>query len=174
MNRPKPNPRLSGHEISLEDLRAGRILTTNEQFTPSYGWSAGMALSRFLRELQRGRLIGRHCANCRRVLVPPRWFCERCYRLTDGWVYLQETGRVNTYSVSYVDADASPLEQPLIVAVIEIDGASPGMGLLHVLGNVATQDVHIGMPVRAVWRRPAERRGAITDIRFFEPLTERS
>ena len=102
-------------------------------------------LSRFLRELRRGRLIGRRCRRCRRVLVPPRLFCERCFRRTDSWRYVKDTGTVNTYSVSYVGADASPLAVPLVVAVVDIDGASPGMGLLHLLGNTSPKAVRVGM-----------------------------
>ena len=70
-------------------------------------------------------------------MVPPRMYCELCFRPTDAWVRLKDTGRVVTYSVSYVNADASRREgeQPIVVAVIEIEGASPMMGMLHVLGE---------------------------------------
>src|SRR5207244_13564885 len=45
------------------------------------------------------------------------------------WVKLKETGTVNTFSVSYVNVDASRREDPILVAVVEIDGASRGMGI---------------------------------------------
>jgi uncharacterized OB-fold protein len=54
--------------------------------------------------------------------------------------------------------------------VIEIDGASPGMGILHLLDEVDPDDIFIGMKVRAVWRPEEERSGAITDIKYFKPL----
>jgi hypothetical protein len=108
------------------------------------------------------------------VLVPPRLFCERCFRRTDTWRYVKDTGTVNTYSVSYVGADASPLAAPLVVAVVDLDGASSGMGLLHLLGNTSPRAVRVGMRVRAVWKKPPDRKGAITDIRFFEPWSERA
>lgn len=43
------------------------------------------------------------------------------------------------------------------------------IGILHLLEEVDPEDVRIGMPVRAVWKTPAEREGAITDIRYFRP-----
>jgi hypothetical protein len=55
-------------------------------------------------------------------------------------------------------------------AVIAIDGASPGMGILHLLGEVAPKAVTIGMRVQAVWKPVAEREGSITDIRYFRPI----
>jgi uncharacterized OB-fold protein len=33
-------------------------------------------------------------------------------------------------------------------------------------------DIHIGMRVKAVWKPPEEREGAITDVRYFRPRTE--
>ena len=98
-------------------------------------------------------------------------YCEACFRPTDEWVRLHDTGRVVTYSISYVNADASRREgeEPILVAVIEIDGATPMMGLLHLLGEVDPLEVAVGMKVEAVWRPKGERRGAITDIRYFRP-----
>ena len=78
--------------------------------------------------------------------------------------------RINTFSLSYVNWDASRRDTPLMPAVIELDGASEGMGILHMLGNVDPDEVEIGMPVRAVWRPEAEREGSITDIICFEPI----
>jgi uncharacterized OB-fold protein len=61
------------------------------------------------------------------------------------------------------------LKQPQIPAVIEIDGASPGMGILHLVKKAPPKQVRVGMPVRAVWRPPSQRRGSITDISYWEP-----
>ena len=44
---------------------------------------------RFLRGLQDAEIWGRKCDGCERVMVPPRMYCERCYRPTDRWVRLQ-------------------------------------------------------------------------------------
>jgi len=62
------------------------------------------------------------------------------------------------------------ISEPEIPAVIEIDGASPLHGILHKLGEVDPQQVHIGMRVKAVWKPENERQGAITDILYFKPL----
>jgi len=85
-------------------------------------------------------------------------------------VHLQDHGVVNTFSLCYVRWDMERIAEPLIPAVIEIAGASPGIGIMHLLGEVDPQKVEMGMKVQAVWKPAAERVGAITDIRYFRPM----
>ena len=75
-----------------------------------------------------------------------------------------------TFSRCYVTWDVIQLEKPKMPAVIEIDGASPGMGILHLLGEVDPDVLEIGMRVQAIWKPPEERSGSITDIAYFRPL----
>ena len=137
-----------------------------------YAWSAGPAMSRFLDELKHGKIIGRRCNHCGRVLVPPRTFCERCFRPTDEWVYLPGTGVVETFSVSYIDTDANRIEEPILVGVIALDGAPEHCGLMHYFSEVSPERIHIGMEVEPVWKPEHEREGAITDIEYFRPRRE--
>ncbi len=97
-------------------------------------------------------------------------YCEQCYRPTDEWEYVSDTGTINTFSISHVGTDARRLKEPILVAVVDLDGASPGMGILHTLGEVEPSRIAIGMKVRAVWKPATQRQGAITDIRYFEPM----
>ena len=97
-------------------------------------------------------------------------FCEWCFCPTDEWVYLQDTGTVKTFSLCYITWNMISLTRPQIPAVIDIDGASKGMGIMHLLGEVEPDQVKIGMRVQAVWKPAAERQGAITDILYFKPL----
>lgn len=134
-----------------------------------YAWDTGIAVGEFLRGLRSGRILARECRVCRRVLVPPRMFCEQCFRPTDRWVEVRDTGRVNTFSICHVAWDMTPLEEPEIPAVIEIDGASRGVGFMHKVGEVDPKRVAIGMEVEAVWRPEEEREASILDIRYFRP-----
>jgi len=135
-----------------------------------YAYDSGYAVGKYLQGLKEGKLLGVHCRKCGRTLIPPRAFCELCFVPIVEWVELQDTGRVNTFSISYVKWDASRIETPELPAVIEIEGASPNCGILHMLGEVNPQDIRIGMRVRAVWKPAAERTGAITDIKYFKPM----
>lgn len=134
-----------------------------------YAWDAGIAVSEYLRGLKRGVILGRECRECRRILVPPRMFCEECFRPTDRWLEVRDTGKVNTFSICYIRWDMTPLKDPEIPAVIEIDGASPGMGFMHKLGEVRPDDVRVGLEIEAVWKPEEEREGSILDIRYFRP-----
>ena len=159
-----------GTPLSQADLDEGRVLSTEWKPRLEYGWDAGVAISRYLAELKNGRIIGVRCESCRRTVVPPRVVCEWCWEPMDDWVYLEDTGTVNTFSICYIRWDASRAKEPQIPAVIEIDGASKGVGILHLLDEVKPESVKIGMKVKAVWRPAEERTGSITDIKYFKPI----
>lgn len=166
--------RYPGTEITSKESREEKYLVSKYKTVLRYSWAAGKATSRFMEGLKDGEIWGRRCEGCGRTLVPPRMYCERCFRPTTKWVRLKDTGRIVTYSISYVNADASRRVDPILVAVIEIDGASEMMGLLHVLGEVSPERVEVGMKVKAVWKARRERGGAITDIAYFRPIDVRS
>ena len=159
-----------GNEVELSDLKKGAVPTIRMRPSAKYSFSAGIAMSRFLKELKNGRILATKCHKCERIMVPPRVFCEQCFKPMDEWVYLKDTGRVNTYSVSFITADATRVKEPIIVAIIEIDGASKGMGILHTIGEINWKKVKFGMQVKAVWKPAKERQGTITDIKYFKPL----
>jgi uncharacterized OB-fold protein len=133
-----------------------------------YAWDPGDAVGAFLDGLRDGRILATTCTSCGRTLVPPRAFCERCFRPTDAWMELAATGTVETFSICHVTWDMRPLDEPELPAVIRIDGSSDG-GFLHKLGEVAPDDVRIGMAVEAVWKPMDDRAGSILDIAYFRP-----
>lgn len=146
----------------------------------AYAWDAGEAIGRFLAGLRAGKIYGVRCRQCGRTVTPPRAFCELDFKPMDEWVELPDTGTVNTFSICYVTWDMKPLRKPQIPAVIEIDGTTPRVGFLHLLGGIAgtsveavRRQVAVGMPVRAVWKKAPQREGAITDILHFEPVKRR-
>ena len=159
----------AGTPLKETDFREGNVLFTRWTLKAEYAWDAGVAIGRYLAELKEGRIIGVRCRHCRRTVVPPRTVCEWCFKPMSEWVYLQDTGVVNTFSLCYVTWDMVRIKEPLIPAVIEIDGASPGVGILHLMGEVDPKEVKIGMKVKAVWKPAEEREGAITDIKYFKP-----
>lgn len=159
--------------LTDKDLKQNKVLTVRWVPKLQYAWDNGIAIGRYLAELKNGRIIARKCHGCKRVMIPPRMFCELCWRPTDEWVYVQDTGTINTFVVSHVDWKASRVpkgERYFTPAVIEIDGASPGMGLLHHINEIEPYDIKMGMRVKAVWKPARQREGAITDIKYFKPL----
>ncbi len=167
---------LRGTGLREDDIRSGRILTTEWHGKTEFAWDAGAAIGQFLEGLKAGKLLGRKCNQCQRIVIPPRMFCEKCFRRNDEWVELKDTGRVNTFSVSYVNWDASRRTTPQVPVVVDIDGTNPPMGIMHLLTDVGDSveavlaRVKVGLPVQAVWKPAEQRTGAITDIVSFRPL----
>ncbi len=156
-----------GKRISKDELEKLPHVIAKPQ--AKYAWAAGVAISRFLEELKNGRIIGRVCKRCKRVLVPPRMFCERCFRPTDDWQYLPDTGIIETFSISYIDTNAQRIKDPIFVGVVALDGAPPHCGIMHYFGEITPEEIRIGLPVEAVWKPEEERTGSILDIRYFRP-----
>lgn len=160
---------MRGTRIKEEDIKSGKILTLAYKPNMKYSWATGIAIGRFLQELKNGKIIARKCNKCGRTTTPPRIFCEKCFRESDEWVYVKDTGVVNTFAISHIAFDTTKLEKPIIPAVIWIDGCD-NSGLLHILGEVFPDNVKIGMKVKAVWKDKEERKGDITDIKYFKPM----
>ena len=161
-----------GVYLRESDFREKKVLFNEWNPNAQYAWDAGVAIGRYLEELKEGRLFGVHCRKCNRTVIPPRTSCEWCFRPMDDWVRLPDTGTVNTFSLCYVTWDMRTLDDPEIPAVIDIDGTSPPVGIMHKLGGVDPKAVTIGMKVQAVWKPPEEREGSILDIEYFKPLNE--
>ena len=161
-----------GTPLSENDFSEDNILFTHDELHAQFAWDTGIAISRYLAGLKEGVILGGRCSTCRKTIVPPRTVCEWCFRPMTEYIPLQDTGIVNTFSLCYVTWDVKRISEPQIPAVIEIDGASPLHGIMHMLDEVDPQAVHIGMRVQAVWKPPTERQAAITDILYFKPITE--
>ena len=167
---PSQTPPLAPRATSLSDQEFRSTTGAVEQrLDVRYEWDAGEAIGAVLDGLREQRILATTCVSCGRTLVPARKFCERCFRPTDGWTEVPHTGTVETFSICHVTWDMQPLEEPQIPAVIRLDGTSEG-GFLHLLGEVAPDDVRAGMQVEAVWKPARERVGSILDIDHFRPL----
>ncbi len=161
-----------GTPLGEEDFARHNVLFNHDELKGDFAWDTGIAIGNYLAGLKEGVILGARCTTCHKIVVPPRLVCEWCYRPMEEVIPLQDTGMVNTFSLCYVTWDMRRVKEPEISAVIEIDGASPLHGIMHLLGEVDPQKVHIGMRVKAVWRPVDERIGAITDILYFKPIEE--
>ncbi len=139
-----------------------------DRFPLTGRYTYGVAGERFFRELkENGRFFGTRCTACDVVYVPPRLYCLRCFAPLEEWVEVPSTGTVHTFTVVHQDLDEAPLPTPEVIAFVQIDGCDGG--LVHRLGEVAPEDVYIGMSVEAVLKPTAERQGGLTDIAYFRP-----
>ncbi len=130
-------------------------------------YTFGIGGERFFRALKdKGQILGSRCPRCDVVYVPARAFCERCLQGLEEWIDVGTRGEVTTFTILHAHLDGSFRETPEVIALVRLgDG-----GIVHRLGDVAPEDVTIGMTVEAVLRPPTERQGSINDISHFRPV----
>lgn len=132
-----------------------------------YVYTAGVAGERFLREIRDNeRLMGTFCPHCDVIYLPPRIYCETCYRSLDEWEEVPNKGVVAVFTVAHVGADGNPLPRPEVWALVRFSGVRGG--LFHRV-DLPPEAVEVGMEVEAVFSGEASR-GSITDIQHFKPI----
>jgi len=139
-----------------------------------FKYATGPYIAKFLEGLKEKKILGIKCPSCKKVLIPPRILCEKCYvqlSLNDI-VEVKDTGSIQTFFVVYRQFYGLP-PPPYAVALIKLDGADEG--ILHFLGevdlsdpNMVSEKIKIDTKVKAVWNE--ERKGNILDIKYFKPI----
>ncbi|MET7640637.1 OB-fold domain-containing protein [Streptomyces sp. NPDC005438] len=136
----------------------------------SYRHALGETTSRFLAGLAEGRVQGRRCPVCARVLVPARSFCDRDHVATEEWVDVANEGVVEMFTVVYEPFRNLP-EPPYALAYVTLRGASTALvGYVRGLDlsdqAEAVRALAVGTPV--VVRFAEEPTGTAADY-WFEP-----
>jgi acetyl-CoA C-acetyltransferase len=174
-----PNRKTRWSTMTREDLAGTPIKDVKDvphvDYSPelTYSWDNGYALTTYLDGFKQGKIRASQCSKCKRMMIPPRVFCERCnLKSVRNYYDLPDTGTVETFTLSHVNWASLPLPdgEVKVFAVVSIDGATEHMGLCHWLDEVDPKDVKCGMRVKAVWKPEAEREGTVTDLRYFRPI----
>ena len=148
----------------------GPVTTLATPMRLDYSFSAGVAQSRFLHGLARGRFIGQRCPVCRKVYVPSRGSCPVDGVPTDEVVELGNTGTVTTFCVVNVPFAGQSIEIPYICGMVLLDGADISfMGLIQ---EMPTDEVRMGLRVEAVWVDPADLGPTLASVKHFRPTGE--
>ncbi len=134
-----------------------------------YTYTPGRAPSRFLREVANGRIIGQRCPQCNKVYVPPRGCCPTCGVATEEEVELAHTGTVTTFCVVNLPFYQA-IKPPYVCASILLDGAN--IALFHLIQEIPSEEVRMGMRVEAVWVEPDEMGPTMESIKYFRPTGE--
>jgi hypothetical protein len=114
----------------------------------------------------RGELLGTRCAPCSQVYAPARLFCERCFAELTEQVPVGPAGVIKSFTIAYVDPLNQRLEQPVALALVQLDGATTV--LLHkLLGVSEASRITIGDRVSIVLKPATERSGSMLDIEGF-------
>jgi uncharacterized OB-fold protein len=116
--------------------------------------------------LKEGKILAVKCDQCSHVFVPPKIVCPDCFGLMDTWLELPGQGTLLTYTEINYASPAHPVDPPFILGSIQMDDADTA--LVHLLGEVAAEDLKAGLKVAPVFKQNPE--GNILDIEYFKPL----
>jgi hypothetical protein len=134
----------------------------------SYRHALGGTTSRFLGALAEGKILGRRCPACGRVLVPARSFCDRDHCDTADWVEVGTRGVIEMFTVVYEPFRNLPAP-PYALAYVTLEGADTALvgyvrGLDLTDQDKAVRALAIGTPV--VVKFSDEPRGTAADYWF--------
>lgn len=142
------------------------VLLWEGQIPIRHRYTPGVAGEAFFKALKdRGDFLGSHCGSCGITYCPARLFCERCFSELGADTNVGPGGVLESFTVGSVGVEGEPLEAPVTVGLVRLDGADTVF--LHFL--VDTEDPVIGERVEAVLEPKAKRTGSIRDIRGFRP-----
>jgi uncharacterized OB-fold protein len=145
----------------LQDVivHEGRI-PIRHRYTPGV---AGEAFFAALKD--RGVFLASRCDACDITYCPTRLFCERCFDELHADAEAGPGGTLESFTVGHAGIEGEPLEEPVTVGLVRLDGADTV--LMHFVVQAA--DLEIGMPVEAVLKPKSKRTGSILDVEGFRP-----
>ena len=135
----------------------------------TYVYTYGLAGEHFFRAIKdKGTFLATYCECCDVSFVPPKIYCDRCFEELDRFVDVGTVGHVDTFTVTFKNMDGSDKAKPRILAMIRIDGTDGG--IIHYLEGISIDEVALGLPVKAIFKPKAQRKGSIEDIIGFGPV----
>lgn len=136
-----------------------------------YMYPSGVAGDKFFKHLmQRDTFLATKCDKCKKILFPPRMYCEDCFEEIpeSSWIEVPSTGTVRLFTVATLNAHGKILQEPQIVALIEIDQTDGAL-----LGIIRSNDINkdfSGKKVKAILKPKETREGTLKDILYFEEI----
>ncbi|AXT84342.1 DNA-binding protein [Aeromicrobium sp. A1-2] len=130
-----------------------------------YTRSLGPTLTGFMTGLKRRQILGGVLSDGTVAVPPPEYDAVSFDPITE-LVPVSSDGVVQSWAWVPEPVEGQPLDRPFAFAQIVLDGAD--RPLLHAVSVDSADQIETGMRVRARWAD--ETVGAITDIRWFEPL----
>jgi len=108
--------------------------------------------------------MGTRCPKCGSVYCWPRSWCHDCY-VDCEWVEMEPRGKVVVFSRIEINLnDLQRMQPPFLQGSVLLEGAR--YPIVSFFRDVAFEDLHRDMPVKAVFLPPGERTGRIRDFYF--------
>ncbi|HEX3285209.1 MAG TPA: OB-fold domain-containing protein [Mycobacterium sp.] len=143
------------------------------QVTPSsieIQHTASLPESAFLRGLEEGKLLGARTGADGKVYFPPKEADPATGLELDNFVELPDKGTVTTFAIINIPFAGQRIKPPYVAAYVLLDGAD--IPFLHLIQEIDTSEVRMGMRVEAVWKPREEWGLGIDNIEYFKPTGE--
>jgi uncharacterized protein len=138
--------------------------TIKQKIQIPYNYSAGPAMTKFLRGLQEKTIYASLCSACGRRSVPPLSFCGRCWLPIESYAPVEQKGTLQSFvESSGARSDSVIAVQPVIYGLIRLQDCCTS--LVHLVQSSPEVSLRAGATVRPVWKD--ERSGSILDIAHF-------
>ncbi len=127
-------------------------MSWTEQETPKYLIPRPSPEDReFWEGARRGELRIQHCTTCGQYQHYARMLCSHCGAETLEWITASGNGTVYSFTVIRQNG-VPPFNErvPFVVATVDLD--EPGARVIAAMPEVAPDDAHVGMRVRATFR----------------------
>ncbi len=153
------------------ESRVEELVVLKQRLAVPQRFTTGPLMGKFLQELRdHKRILANKCPVCGRLQTPPREACAVCHVRVEELVEVGPEGIVASFDITYY-ASPDPLtgqsrETPYCSAFLLLDGCSGSDVFWHELNPAQIDRVRKRARVRPVWEE--RRKGAITDIRYFE------
>lgn len=135
-----------------------------------YSFAAGAATSKFLLEIQQGKIVGQRSKVTGFVSVPPRGACPISGTVMEEEVQLEGTGVITSFTIVHIPIPNAPVKPPFVVANIVLDGSD--QTFIHLVSECDNEALQIGERVKAVWRDKADWGLSMDNIKYFVPTGE--
>jgi len=93
-----------------------------------------LTFKEYNKSLKRGKLLGLKCNNCGKYTCPPKMACQECGSTNLEVVQMKGSGKVITFTVSYVPAEGREAEVPYTIVMVQLDEGP------WLLGNLTDMD----------------------------------
>lgn len=144
------------------------VLLVEGQVPIRHRYTPGVAGEAFFRALKdRGEFLASHCRSCAITYCPARLFCERCFDELRPDATVGPAGTLESFTVGYTGLEGEPLEEPVVLGLVRLDGADTV--LMHFLVDAGDRPLEIGQRMEPVLQPKTKRTGSILDLRGFRP-----
>lgn len=139
--------------------------TIHQKIQIPYSYSAGPAMTVFLRGLQQRIIYASHCSGCGRRSVPPLSFCGRCWKPIQEFVPVEQRGTVQSFVFPReLPAEVTgKVDGEMAYALIRLQDCATS--LVHLVHCHDSASLGIGTVVKPIWNQ--QRTASILDIAYF-------